>query len=545
MNNSPISPTAEAFLRDIGELPPIDQEDTFSSFEQPVGDIDNVLEESPFYLQQVRDLAKEDLNFLAGLLMPTIFKFFFPPILIGAWMLLTREVVKIRTFSQIALGIPRGHAKTTLMKIYVVWCILFTNKKFILVIARTATLAENIIADIADMLSEPNVIEAFGDWREKEETNRANLKKFYFQGRPVILAGLGAGGSIRGLNIKNARPDLIIFEDIQDRDDADNKEVSQKLLTWMTGTAMKAKAPDGCLFLFIGNMFPTDYSILKKLKDNPTWIKFISGAILENGDALWEELRPKAELIAELENDMALGLPEVFFSEVMNDTESSINANIDTSLIQGWKWNEADVPQGKMIIIDPARGNLQVEGTMLVNTDKKDKVLDPITVGYCEVYDGMPALRELQEGDFSPKKTIAIALTMALRHGCKLIVCESNHYQSTLLFWFNDVMTGLGITGIFLIPMHSTNIAKNSRILSMIRGLQAGEQAIHPDVRSAVTHQLINWKPLKRNNNDGILDLLTMAPRVVTEFGGLMLSEEEIVIQEGSGVETIEGAVCF
>ena len=29
---------------------------------------------------------------------------------------------------------------------------------------------------------------------------------------------------------------------------------------------------------------------------------------------------------------MAAGVPEVFFSEVMNDTESSINANVDTSL---------------------------------------------------------------------------------------------------------------------------------------------------------------------------------------------------------------------
>lgn len=543
MIDTPLSPTAEAFLRDIGELPP--EDNLTSGYEQPIGEINNILESSDFYLQQVRELAKADLNFLGGLLMPTIFKFFFPPILMGAWDLLTREVIKIRTFTQIALGIPRGHAKTTLMKIYVVWVILFTDRKFILIVARTATLATNIIADIADMLSEPNVIKAFGDWQDKIETNRTDLKKFYFQGKPVILAGIGAGGSVRGLNIKNARPDLMIFEDIQDRTDADNKDTSQAILTWMFGTCMKAKSPDGCLFLFIGNMFPTDWSILKKLKENPTWIKFISGAILEDGSALWEELRSKSELIAELENDMAAGVPEVFFSEVMNDTESNINANVDTSLIKGWRWNESDVPQGKMIIIDPARGNLQIEGSSIVNTDKKDKILDPITIGYSEIYDGMPALRELAEGDFSPKKTVSLALSMALKHGCKVIVCESNHYQATLLFWFNDIMTQLHITGIFLIPMHSTNVAKNSRILSMIRGLQAGEQALHPSVRARVINQLIQWKPLKKNNNDGILDILSMAPRVLMEYQGLLLSEEQIVIQEGNGAETIEGAYCF
>lgn len=540
------SQSIDGILRDIGELPESEAQDTFASFQQPVGDIDNVLEESPFYLEQVRQLAKEDLNFLGGLLMPTIFKFFFPPVLLGAWMLLTREVVKIRVFSQIALGIPRGHAKTTLMKIFVVWVVLFTDKKFILIVARTATMATNIIADISDMLSEPNVIAAFGDWRDKEETNRTDLKKFYFQGRPVIIAGIGAGGSVRGLNLKNARPDVIIFEDIQDAADAQNKEISKALITWMFGTAMKAKSPDGCLFLNIGNMFPSPYSIMRQLKDNPTWIKFISGAILEDGTALWEELRPKHELIAELENDMAAGVPEIFFSEVMNDTESSINANIDTSLIKGWIWNEADSPQGKMIIIDPAKGNLSTAGGMIVENDtKKKKVLDPISIGYFEVYDGMPALRYLKEGDFSPGQTISIALGMALRHGCKIIAVESNAYQATLLFWFNDIAVKLNITGIFFVPIHSTNVAKNSRILGMVRSLQAGEQAIHPEVRSRVVKQLLDWKPLKRDNDDGILDLLSMAPRVLSEFQGLMLSEEEIVIQEGSCVPTIEQAWAF
>lgn len=524
-----LSPTAENFLRSIGELPE-EEQDTFASFQQPVGEIDNVLTEDPFYLAQVKELAEKELNFLAGLLMPTVFKYFFPPILLGAWALLTREVVKVRTFSQIALGIPRGHAKTTLMKIYVVWCILFTNKKFILVIARTATMATNIIADIADMLDEANVVAAFGNWREKLETDRTDLKKFYYRERPVILAGIGAGGSVRGLNIKNARPDVIIFEDIQDAKDAQNKEISVALIAWMFGTAMKAKSPDGCLFLFIGNMFPSEHSILRKLKDNPTWIKFISGAILEDGSALWEELRPKAELILELENDMAAGVPEIFFSEVMNDTESSINANIDTSLIRGWRWNEADIPSGKMIIIDPAPGKL--EG-------------DPVTIAYFEVYDGLPALRTLYEGAYSPGATIQKALSMALRYGCKVIAVESNAYQSTLLYWFNDVASRLHITGIFFVPIHSTMVAKNSRILATVRGMQAGEQALHPEVRSRVLKQMLDWKPLKRNNDDGILDCLGFAPRVVAEFGGLMLSEEEIVIHQGSGVETIEQAWAF
>ena len=95
--------------------------------------------------QEVQSAAKTSLDFLAALAMPLIYDFPFPALFLAAWTWLLENTNKPRAFPQLALGLPRGFAKTTVIKLYVLYCILFTNKKFILIIGATATLAENVL----------------------------------------------------------------------------------------------------------------------------------------------------------------------------------------------------------------------------------------------------------------------------------------------------------------------------------------------------------------------------------------------------------------
>jgi len=242
---------------------------------------------------EIQQLAKADLDFLGALVMPTVFTYCYPPVFKrGVWPWLVEFVNQGRTFPQLALGLPRGFAKSTLMKLFLIYCILFTSRKFLLVIAATAKLAEAIVSDVIDMLEEPNVKAVFGDWKLGVEKDTQALKKFGYRGRNITIAAAGAETSVRGLNIKNNRPDVMLFDDVQSRECADSQIQSEALENWMVGTAMKAKSPTGCMFLFVANMYPTKWSILRKLKHNYTWIKFIAGGINHKGESLWEELQP-------------------------------------------------------------------------------------------------------------------------------------------------------------------------------------------------------------------------------------------------------------
>jgi hypothetical protein len=479
------------------------------------------VQEAAFETSQVETLAKESLDFLAALCMPVVFRYLFPPVFKEIWNWLLSYVSKARDFSQLAIGLPRGFGKTMLIKIFVIFCILFTKKKFILIICGTQTKANNIIADIMSMLSETNVKKVFGDWQLGAITDRQDLKRFGFRGRNVILMGAGAGSDIRGITLENERPDVMVFDDIQTREDADSEQVSAKLETWMVGTAMKAKSPHGCLFIFIANMYPTKHSILRKLKQNPTWVKFIAGGILSDGSSLWEELQPVSQLLKEYENDLSMGRAEVFFAEVLNDENASVNNLVDLSKLPECPFQENEIHSGNFLVIDPA-------------TDKAGA--DAVTIAYFEVFNGYPVAKKIIEDRLSPGDTISEALKIALTKNCRVIAIESNAYQYTLKYWFEFICAQRGILGIEAVEVYSGHYSKNSRILNMFKQLLAGEIYIHPDCKAQVHSQITQFNPLKRDNTDGILDCITYSPKVIELYGNLLLSSTILEEQEFSAI---------
>jgi len=471
---------------------------------------------------EIQALAKADLDFLAALLMPLVFTYCFPPVFKSVWTWLLSYIHQHRTFPQLALGLPRGFGKTTLMKVFLVYCILFTDRKFILVIASTAKKAEAIIADVMGMLEEVNIINTFGDWKLGVTKDTQSIKKFGFRGRNISFVAAGAETDVRGLNLGNERPDVILMDDIQSKECAKSPVQSESLEDWMVSTLMKAKSPTGCMFLFIANMYPTKLSILRKLKTNHTWIKFIAGGILADGTSLWEELQPIKQLTAEFQNDLAMGHPEVFYSEVLNDENVSANNLIDLSKLPDLPNEEGDIAAGNFIIIDPA-------------TDKVDA--DAVSVGYFEVHDATPVMMQMQEGRFSPGDTIKKALHYALTHNCRLICVEANAYQYSLLYWFDFICEQMGIQGIECVPIYSGSRAKNIRIIEMFKAYAAGEIFVHADCKLDVHLQITQFNPLKRDNTDGLLDLLTYAPRVIQEFGEFVVAGNIIESQEFDAIE--------
>lgn len=509
----------------ISSTPPPSTTSEFLTQEIKLDTLPPYVGETAFQLNEVQATAKNSLDFLAGLATPSTFKYLFPPVYQAVWRWLVENAHKTRDFSQLALGLPRGFAKTSVVKLFVLYCILFTDRKFIAVMCENEKKAINVVSDIMDMLSESNIKKVFGDWKAGDiASDQKALKTFGFRGRNIILWA-GTVETIRGISLKNVRPDIEIFDDIQSRTDADSQTVSDSLEREMYGTAMKAKSPEGCLFIFIGNMYPTKWSILRKLKQNPNWIKFIAGGILADGTSLWEALQPIAQLHREFTNDLRSGHPEIFYAEVLNDENASVNTAIDVSKIPIYPFQDSDIPAGKFIIIDPANDK--------VNSDE-------VSIGYCEVHNAYGVLREVEEGRMSPGDIIRRALTMALRTGTSIVVIEATAYQYSLLYWFTFITTQMGITGIEPVEIYSGKANKNSRILAMFMQLLKGEIYIHPDAVAASYLQITQFNPMKRDNTDGILDLLTYIPKAIEMYGHQMISLTVIEEQDYGAIKVLE-----
>ncbi len=451
--------------------------------------------------------ARTNLNFLAMLCIPEIFRHLFPPVHLAIWQWLVTNLHLETGEQRLAIGLPRGFAKTILLKLIVVYAVLFTDRRFILIICNTADLAENFIADVFDILDSNTVRTIFGNWMNGMEKDTLHMKKFYFRGRDINVVGIGAGTSMRGLNIKLVRPDFIIMDDMQSKEQAESPIEANRLLSWMLGTLMKACSPERCLFVFVGNMYPFQGSILKKLKHASAWLSFITAAILQDGQSIWPELKPIDKLISELENDTEMGHPEIFYSEVMNDENAGTKHGIDITLIGAAPEHLMDeqAPAG-YVIIDPSVGK---------------KKSDDVAIGAFLVHDDKPMLRELAVDKFNPKETIKEAISLCLKYQIRVIFVESVAYQATLAFWFNYFFKELKLEGFSVLEVYPGASSKNARIFNMLKTLARAEPTtlLHKDVRSLVINQIVAWNPIKTNNIDDVLDLLTYCERILLEHG--------------------------
>lgn len=460
------------------------------------------VEEVATKIEQVADVAKRDFNFLAMLSMPGDFLFNFPAFYLVLFTLLTGFKEKVEKF---AIGIPRGFAKTTFVKVICVWYILFSHKQFILIVGASEKKAVSILSDICDMLSGPNLRKVFGHWDAHIEENNQVTKVFHFRGRQIILWAAGAGTSVRGINRKNKRPDVMVMDDIQEKEDSKNKELADALTVWMLSTLMKARSPFGCTYIFIGNMYPQN-SILEALKKNKQWKSLIVGGITESMESLWEELKPINELLDEYESDTLMGHPEVFISEVLNSTEIALASGIDITKIPFMPdyLQAVDAGEGSFILIDPSSGK---------------KGGDDCTISHYEVMDGRSVFDEVLSGTFTPLETIQQAIQLGLRRNTRLIGVEGVAYQSTLLFWFEKYCEDQGISGFQFVELSPKGQAKNNRIKKGLVKVLAGEILLHPNVRSLVISQIVDWNPLKIQNTDDIIDPIGYVEEVLQNYG--------------------------
>lgn len=448
--------------------------------------------------------GKTDINFFASLCLPQVMISALPNFYLITFSILTqRETKDIGKILRFALGLPRGHAKTTFIKIIICWLIVYDRVSFALMVCASEALAEQLLADVNDMLGSSNMEAVYGSWNANLSTDTKELKKAIYHDRPVILAAKGAGSAVRGLNIKHTRPDLIFCDDMQTKENDESPTESLRLLRWMVATLLKLVAPRGDrLIIYVGNMY-SENCILKKLQSNPGWTSLVTGAILANGEPLWPELHSLEDLMESYLHDEALGEADIWFAEVMNDPKSTGKMLLPSPVPTCPYDDDEYVPDGVFITIDPA-------GFKDVSDD------NVIVVHY--VYDGKGIVKETHMGIMDPGELIRKALELALIHGASLIGIEDVGYQQTLAYWVNKYINELGIEGIIIVPLNPHNRSKESRIRLFIAELYSENYYLGGTVRPGYVWQATKYKIGAKKNKDDLLDAVAYGLDVRNEY---------------------------
>jgi len=219
---------------------------------------------------------------------------------------------------RIAIGAPRGHAKSTITDlVYLSWAIVHQKAKFVLLVSDTYSQATLFLEALKAEFEENDKLKGF----------YGNLVSRHWSEDEIICNGilikcLGAGMKVRGLKFREARPDLIIIDDLENDELVSNKERRDKLERWFNGALVPSLGKGGRI-IAIGTILHYD-SLMAKLLDPQKYTEYFKKTYraIQDGVALWPEHLSLDELDIIKKNYIEQGQGYLFYQEYQNDPVS-------------------------------------------------------------------------------------------------------------------------------------------------------------------------------------------------------------------------------
>jgi len=277
----------------------------------------------------MEDLNKEELDeILVNCLMDLKYtcKVIFPDIFYADFSILHQQIFDLINsgHKRIAIAAPRGIGKTSIARSVVMRSILFRLQKFIVYLSNSATSAEMQTENLKrDLISNQQVRKLFGNIKNainKEDSIDESFSKSCWTayGETFILPR-GAGQQVRGLNWNNHRPELVIIDDLEDKNEIRSEENRKKLKDWFWSDLMKTedRYSKGCIFIYIDTIKHED-SLLVDLVNSPDWASLQLSICDDNYKSYDTNYMTDEEILKEVEEHRRLGTLDAFYMERMN-----------------------------------------------------------------------------------------------------------------------------------------------------------------------------------------------------------------------------------
>lgn len=380
------------------------------------------------------------------------------------------------------LGVPREHAKTTLTKLAVILFFRYSRLSFCAYVSNTFSSANNALKDIRDWLILPQESELYGkaDIEKSSETEGLYIMQICIPNqltkKTIIMKAFGQGTQLRGTLIKNKRPDIMIFDDVESLDTNSSEEQQKKLDAWCMGTAFKAMASYGVI-VFIGNMI-SETTLLARLSKVEAWRPTVFGAIIRHNGVLqplWPGRWTLEALLSDYASYRVVGTGHVWEAEMMNLTAKEILGESLITAIRPPLPMPDEVGAG-FICLDPAFG---------VNAWNDESA---ITV-HVRLTDGdIPILVESRHGRWKEEQLLDELISCSYYWGLTTWVIEAQAAQKLLISLFRLMLTQRQLSpDLFLmIPLMAAKDSKASRIVAFRSSVISGSYAIAESLQDFV-----------------------------------------------------------
>jgi len=413
-----------------------------------------------------------------------------------------KQLLGSTAYTRLCLAIPRGHAKTTLAKLFCVWCILFSKKRFIVYCSATTSMAEQQVEDVVDFLETPNSIALFGKPKYLVERRGQGFFEFDLMGKRVVIRAQGMGKQVRGLNINNRRPDLAICDDIEDNDDVKTKDRQKTVSTWFYSKFLKALANSKTPVIHIGNLLSAQ-SLLQTHLDDTNWMSVHLGVLLDTGQPLWPDLWPMEEIEKDFRDYVKKGLINEWYCEMMNSPLAGLNKLFDPDrAVYKPALEPGDIKYG-FIAVDPAISEKEHADECAIGVHGWDgqhwRVADYIS-----------------EQGMDPLDIFRAVIDYCFTWKISVVGVETNAFQKVLVFVFNYWCEMMGYEDIRFVELYNKN-KKYERIRGWCAMLHNGDYALDTD-EVRIIRQLVKYEPGSDKNEDDLIDMCSFGVQMIENY---------------------------
>ena len=183
---------------------------------------------------------------------------------------------------------PRGHAKSTHMDVFVPLWLMFQEKRlisFMVVVGKSEDSAARLLGDIqAELTSNQRIIADYGEQRSSQSWTEGEFKT---SGGVKFLA-VGRGQSPRGLRDREARPDYIVIDDLDDDELCRNEKRVHDITDWVKEALFGALDVGRGRFLMVGNLISKN-SVLYNIAHTSGVVLSKVTALDKHGNPTWAD----------------------------------------------------------------------------------------------------------------------------------------------------------------------------------------------------------------------------------------------------------------
>jgi len=346
------------------------------------------------------------------------------------------ELIVKKQHNQVLIVAPREHAKSTVISLAIpLYFICSKLKRFIVIASDSSKQSELLLGSIKRELEENPLIRlVYGDLiipelQEKYKTKKWSASELLTTNR-VRLKAISSLERVRGLKDKDQRPDLIVFDDLENEVDLESDIKRQKSWNWFTQTALSL-GDNSTQYVMVGTYLHKEGVIGRIINttSNFGWnVKFYK-ILKEDNTPLWPEYWSKERIERKRKS----------IGEIAFEREFLMNPEAVESHIFDLKALERANERGKHLVLVSginrgSRGEIKhiVAGVDLaVKVSKHSGFFSMLTMGVKE--DGEHVVLNIIYGKLSPleQRQAISAEYAAFNHD--LILVENNAYQDALV----------------------------------------------------------------------------------------------------------------